>query len=81
MAYRLSRDRVQSNLATGGHATGDVLIGMADVIGSKHADVLIGSSGVNFLDGSDGNDLIAGGDGPIRCLEETVTIPCAVIRR
>jgi len=52
-----------SMTATGGYATGDVIEGFENVIGSNQDDVLIGSPGANVLDGRDGNDSLNGGGG------------------
>ena len=48
---------------SGGHAEGDVLIGVENVIGSAHADSIIGDVASNLLAGLGGNDTLLGGDG------------------
>ena len=47
----------------GGHAAGDILIGIENLIGSDHDDVLIGDAADNILIGGAGNDRLAGGSG------------------
>ncbi|MGF6230377.1 Ca2+-binding RTX toxin-like protein [Inquilinus ginsengisoli] len=58
---------VTVNLATGtgtgGHAQGDILIGIENVSGGRAGDTLIGSNGANALNGYEGNDLLRGGAG------------------
>lgn len=49
--------------ATGGHATGDVFVGVEGVLGSDFADNLTGDAGNNFLFGEDGNDSLTGANG------------------
>jgi len=46
-----------------GDASGDVLSGIENVIGSGNMDVLTGDGGVNVLTGGDGNDTMMGGAG------------------
>lgn len=71
-SYAGSTAAVTVNLATqtasGGDATGDVLIGINRVEGSALGDVLTGSEGANLLIGGGGGDAIdgAGGDDVIR---------------
>ena len=48
---------------TGGHAAGDTLSGIENVMGSPHRDVLTGNSKANGLVGSGGDDEIRGGGG------------------
>ncbi len=50
-------------IAAGGHAAGDTISNIENLIGSTFADVLIGNSGVNRLDGGSGDDIIRGGAG------------------
>lgn len=65
--YAESDDGVQVDLgagtAAGGHAAGDTLSGIENVIGSTHDDTLTGDESVNILIGLDGNDRIDGGGG------------------
>lgn len=53
-----------SGLAVGGHADGDTLIDIENIIGSNHDDVLEGTSEANVIVGGAGRDVIdgAGGD-------------------
>ncbi|MEM1343528.1 MAG: choice-of-anchor L domain-containing protein [Pseudomonadota bacterium] len=66
-AYVTSFGAVQIDLAagtaTGGEATGDVLVSIQDVLGSGYYDVLLGDNGPNALDGFLGDDLIDGRGG------------------
>jgi Ca2+-binding RTX toxin-like protein len=48
---------------TGGHAEGDVLIGIENVVGSGFSDSITGDAAANFLSGLDGNDTLLGGEG------------------
>jgi Ca2+-binding RTX toxin-like protein len=48
---------------TGGHAEGDVLIGVENVVGSGFDDSITGDAAANFLSGLDGNDTLLGGVG------------------
>jgi Ca2+-binding RTX toxin-like protein len=47
----------------GGHAEGDVLIGIENVVGSGFSDSITGDAAANFLSGLDGNDTLLGGAG------------------
>ena len=47
----------------GGHAIGDVLIEIENLIGSDHNDILVGDIAGNILDGGKGDDTLTGGDG------------------
>lgn len=51
---------LQNGTASGGHAQGDVLALIENVIGSDHADTLNGSGAANSLLGGAGSDLING---------------------
>ena len=66
-AYRDSDAAVTINLAEGtvqgGHAEGDVLIGIENIIGSAHDDVLVGNDDANRLAGGAGADRLDGGEG------------------
>jgi Ca2+-binding RTX toxin-like protein len=48
---------------TGGHAEGDSLVGVENVIGSGFNDSITGDAAANFLSGLDGNDTLLGGVG------------------
>ncbi len=48
---------------TGGHAEGDILTSIENVIGSAYDDTLIGDAGANVLTGEAGDDSLAGGGG------------------
>ena len=45
---------------TGGHAAGDTLNGIENLLGSRYSDVLTGDAGANRLDGGAGNDRLTG---------------------
>jgi Ca2+-binding RTX toxin-like protein len=51
---------LQNRIFTGGDATGDNLINIENVVGSRHADTLSGDNGVNELDGLAGDDTLDG---------------------
>lgn len=51
------------NYAAGGHAAGDTLISIENLIGSSFADTLIGDSRDNIIRGGAGGDIINGGSG------------------
>ncbi|MFN7169072.1 MAG: S8 family serine peptidase [Pannonibacter sp.] len=66
--YSESNAAVVVNLAlttgqTGGHAQGDVLLGIENVTGSAYADTLTGDASANTLLGGAGNDILVGGRG------------------
>jgi len=65
--YRTSDAGVTINLetetASGGHATGDVITDFERVLGSDFADDLTGAGGRNKLYAGDGDDTINGGAG------------------
>ena len=48
---------------SGGHAEGDCLVNIENVIGTAFADTLLGNDENNELTGGDGNDIINGGGG------------------
>ena len=62
-AVNVRTDGAYGNWPTGGHATGDRLIGVENVIGSDHDDVLQGYTHPNHFQGRKGNDTITGGRG------------------
>lgn len=70
--YHRSDAAVTINLAagtaSGGHADGDVLNSIENLVGSRHDDVLIGDDGDNRIAGRDGDDEISGGAGDDRLL-------------
>lgn len=65
--YSASNAAVNVNLSTGvgsgGHAAGDVLAEIENLVGSTYADTLTGDGGANAIDGGAGNDVMAGGGG------------------
>ena len=67
VSYASSDRRVRVDLTdatpSGGHATGDNLVGFTNIIGSAHGDILTGGDGANTLWGLDGDDTIEGGAG------------------
>ena len=66
-SYTASHAAVTVNLltgtATGGHAAGDTVAGIENLLGSRYNDVLNGDAGANRLDGGPGNDRLTGGAG------------------
>jgi Ca2+-binding RTX toxin-like protein len=66
-SYVSSNAGVNVNLTvstqSGGHAQGDVLSNIENLIGSAYADTLTGNTGVNVLSGGGGNDTLIGGAG------------------
>ena len=50
-------------MANRGHAQGDIITGIENVMGSDHNDTILGDNGANHLDGGDGDDEIRGGNG------------------
>ncbi|ESR27382.1 calcium-binding protein [Lutibaculum baratangense] len=65
--YASSGAAVQISLAagtaSGGHATGDVLTSIENLVGSGFGDILIGDGGANALYGMGGSDTLIGGVG------------------
>ena len=55
--------RLDTNVISGGDATGDTLISIEEVGGSAYNDYLAGTSGNNELYGYGGNDYLRGNDG------------------
>ncbi len=66
-SYAASAAGVTVNLATGtgagGHANGDTLVSVENVVGSAFADTLTGDGDNNILVGGGGNDSLVGGAG------------------
>ena len=54
---------LKEGTAEGGHAQGDVIVGIERVWGSRYGDVLVGDDGNNLLDGYHGEDDLQGGGG------------------
>ena len=59
---------LEAGTVAGGHAEGDVITDIENVLGSGYGDVLGGDSGGNRLDGGDGDDMLDGGVGADRLL-------------
>ena len=70
VSYRDSDEGITVNLAEGtsegGHAEGDILTGIENVMGSDYADVITGDNAVNQLEGGDDDDNLHGGGGADR---------------
>ena len=49
-----------ANTASGGHATGDVISGFENILGSIYADTLTGSNVANVIEGGAGGDTMTG---------------------
>ena len=66
-SYRSSNRGVTINLNSnpqvGGHAAGDTLTNIENVIGSAHADMLTGDGNDNVIEGGGGGDTLDGGEG------------------
>ncbi|UTF48808.1 cadherin-like domain-containing protein [Desulfomicrobium sp. ZS1] len=54
---------VQTGKPGGDDATGDILTGIVNLVGSNGADTLIGNHQNNYMAGVEGDDLLIGGDG------------------
>lgn len=54
---------IETGAASGGHAQGDVLSSIENLIGSAFADTLTGDSNDNVLTGGAGSDILSGRDG------------------
>lgn len=52
-----------TSTATGGDASGDLISGFENLIGSAQGDTLSGDAGANTIDGGDGDDIIRGAAG------------------
>jgi serralysin len=52
-----------SGAQSGGHAQGDTLVSIENIIGSNHNDVLTGDASANRLVGGSGNDTLNGANG------------------
>lgn len=52
----------------GGHAHGDTLVGIENIVGSSHDDVLLGNGEANILHGGDGNDTLFSSGGADTCI-------------
>lgn len=81
--YRGSDEAVTINISdgttTGGHAEGDVILGVERIIGSLYGDTLVGGDGIDRLDGDGGDDILEGGAGADR-LEGGAGMDTAVYR-
>jgi Ca2+-binding RTX toxin-like protein len=56
-------DLSSGSAQSGGHAAGDILSDLENVIGSAFGDSLRGTTGANQIEGLNGNDTLEGGDG------------------
>jgi Ca2+-binding RTX toxin-like protein len=54
---------LSAGTATGGHAEGDKLTNIENLVGSEHADELTGTGGANTISGRGGDDVIDGQGG------------------
>ncbi|MCB0969415.1 MAG: calcium-binding protein, partial [Ilumatobacter sp.] len=66
--YTNSDGLIRINLETGftsgaGHAFGDTLVSIENIVGSIYNDVITGDANTNVLDGYNGNDKLDGGEG------------------
>ena len=70
VSYRASDEGVTVDLAEGagegGHAEGDVITSIENLVGSDYEDVLTGDDNTNHLEGGDGDDDLIGSDGADR---------------
>ena len=70
VSYSGSDEAVTVGLEAGtgedGHAEGDVITNVENVLGSGYGDLLVGDDGANRLDGGDGDDMLDGGAGADR---------------
>ncbi len=57
---------LEQGIASGGHATGDVLTSIEDLDGSFFADTLLGDAIANYINGHEGDDTINGRAGDDR---------------
>ena len=57
---------LETNMATGGYANGDMLTSIENLIGSSYSDTLVGDTHANHLEGRNGNDVLEGGAGTDR---------------
>ena len=65
--YRLSTSGIQVSLGstaaqTGGHADGDILVSIENIVGSSFDDIIQGSDVPNDLKGGPGDDTVSAGD-------------------
>ena len=69
-SYRASNEGVTVDLAEGtgkgGHAEGDSITNIENLVGSDYEDVITGDDNANHLEGGDGDDDLIGGDGADR---------------
>ena len=54
---------LEQGTGEGGHAQGDVIIDVENVMGSRYSDELLGNNEANFLQGLEGADRLDGGGG------------------
>ena len=54
---------LEAGTVAGGHAEGDVIVDVENVVGSGYGDKLEGDDGANRLDGGDDDDYLLGNDG------------------
>lgn len=70
VSYKGSNEGVLVDLVDGavegGHAEGDVITSIENVIGSEHEDAITGDNNANHLEGGNGDDVLIGGDGADR---------------